>query len=92
MVWQALSDFRFRLAGGEIGPTIPKQFATGPAASTVDTLLAVYGTLPGEGSCVRAFVDDCVGEHVETEILDSQDWVNGLALVADRYQHGRANC
>jgi 2-polyprenyl-6-methoxyphenol hydroxylase-like FAD-dependent oxidoreductase len=51
--------------------------------------LSVYAGNADDEAAVRAFVDDCVGEHVETEILDSQDWVNGLALVADRYQHGR---
>ena len=51
--------------------------------------LSVYAGNADDDDAVRAFVDDCVGEHVDTEILDSQDWVNGLALVADRYQRGR---
>ncbi|WP_063713183.1 FAD-dependent monooxygenase [Nocardia jiangxiensis] len=38
---------------------------------------------------LREFIDDSVGEHVEVEILGSQDWVAGLALVAQRYQRGR---
>lgn len=42
-----------------------------------------------DDEALRAFIDDCVGEHVDVEILGSQDWVAGLALVADRYQHGR---
>jgi 2-polyprenyl-6-methoxyphenol hydroxylase-like FAD-dependent oxidoreductase len=51
--------------------------------------LSVYAGNADDDDAVRAFVDDCVGEHVDTEILDSQNWVNGLALVADRYQRGR---
>ena len=42
-----------------------------------------------DDDAVRALVDDCVGEHVDTEILGSQEWVAGLALVAGRYQRGR---
>jgi 2-polyprenyl-6-methoxyphenol hydroxylase-like FAD-dependent oxidoreductase len=42
-----------------------------------------------DDDALRAFIDDCVGEHVEVEILGSQDWVAGLALVARRYQGGR---
>jgi 2-polyprenyl-6-methoxyphenol hydroxylase-like FAD-dependent oxidoreductase len=51
--------------------------------------MSVYAGNADDDDAVRAFVDDCVGEHVDTEILGSQDWVNGLALVAGRYQRGR---
>jgi 2-polyprenyl-6-methoxyphenol hydroxylase-like FAD-dependent oxidoreductase len=51
--------------------------------------LSVYAGNADDDDAVRAFVDDCAGEHVDTEILGSQDWVNGLALVAGRYQRGR---
>jgi 2-polyprenyl-6-methoxyphenol hydroxylase-like FAD-dependent oxidoreductase len=42
-----------------------------------------------DDDALRAFIDDCVGEHVDVEILGSQDWIAGLALVAERYLHGR---
>jgi 2-polyprenyl-6-methoxyphenol hydroxylase-like FAD-dependent oxidoreductase len=42
-----------------------------------------------DDDALRALIDDCAGEHVEVEILGSQDWVAGLALVAQRYGHGR---
>jgi 2-polyprenyl-6-methoxyphenol hydroxylase-like FAD-dependent oxidoreductase len=42
-----------------------------------------------DDDAVRALIDDCAGEHVDVEILGSQEWVAGLALVAERYRHGR---
>jgi 2-polyprenyl-6-methoxyphenol hydroxylase-like FAD-dependent oxidoreductase len=42
-----------------------------------------------DDDALRALIDDCAGEHVDVEILGSQDWVAGLALVAQRYQHDR---
>jgi 2-polyprenyl-6-methoxyphenol hydroxylase-like FAD-dependent oxidoreductase len=48
----------------------------------------IQGDAEGD-KALRVFIDDCVGEHVEVEILGSQDWVAGLALVAGRYQRGR---
>jgi 2-polyprenyl-6-methoxyphenol hydroxylase-like FAD-dependent oxidoreductase len=42
-----------------------------------------------DDDAVRALIDDCAGEHVDVEILGSQEWVAGLALVAQRYRHGR---
>jgi 2-polyprenyl-6-methoxyphenol hydroxylase-like FAD-dependent oxidoreductase len=49
----------------------------------------VYAGNADDDDALRAIVDDFVGEHVDIEILDSQDWVNGLALVADHYKRGR---
>jgi 2-polyprenyl-6-methoxyphenol hydroxylase-like FAD-dependent oxidoreductase len=43
-----------------------------------------------DDDALRALIDDLVGEHVEVEILGSQDWVSGVALVAGRYRVGRA--
>jgi 2-polyprenyl-6-methoxyphenol hydroxylase-like FAD-dependent oxidoreductase len=48
----------------------------------------IQGEADDDGA-LRAFINDCVGEHVDVEILGSQDWLAGLALVAERYQHGR---
>jgi 2-polyprenyl-6-methoxyphenol hydroxylase-like FAD-dependent oxidoreductase len=42
-----------------------------------------------DDDALRLLIDDLVGEHVEVEILGSQDWVSGLALVAGRYRAGR---
>jgi 2-polyprenyl-6-methoxyphenol hydroxylase-like FAD-dependent oxidoreductase len=42
-----------------------------------------------DDDALRALIDDCAGEHVDVEILGSQDWVAGLALVARRYREGR---
>ena len=51
--------------------------------------MSVYAGNAEDDDAVRAFVDDCVGEQVDTEILGGLDWVNGLALVADSYGRGR---
>jgi 2-polyprenyl-6-methoxyphenol hydroxylase-like FAD-dependent oxidoreductase len=42
-----------------------------------------------DDDALRALIDDVVGEHVDVEILGSQDWLSGLALVAARYRAGR---
>ena len=42
-----------------------------------------------DDEALNAFVDDLVGQHVEVEVLGSQDWVSGLALVAACYRTGR---
>jgi 2-polyprenyl-6-methoxyphenol hydroxylase-like FAD-dependent oxidoreductase len=51
--------------------------------------MSVYAGNADDDDALRAIVDDFVGEHVDIEILDSQGWVNGLALVADQYTSGR---
>jgi acetolactate synthase I/II/III large subunit len=51
--------------------------------------MTVYAGDADDDDALRAIVDDFVGEHVDIEILDSQGWVNGLALVAGRYTSGR---
>jgi hypothetical protein len=51
--------------------------------------MTVYAGNADDDDDLRAIVDDFVGEHVDIEILDSQGWVNGLALVADHYKSGR---
>ena len=48
--------------------------------------MTVYAGDADDDDALRAFVDDFAGEHVDVEILDSQGWVNGLALVADQSQ------
>ena len=51
--------------------------------------MTVYAGDADDDDALRAIVDDFAGEHVDIEILDSQGWVNGLALVADQYKRGR---
>jgi 2-polyprenyl-6-methoxyphenol hydroxylase-like FAD-dependent oxidoreductase len=51
--------------------------------------MTVYAGDADDDDALRAIVDDFVGEHVDIELLDSQGWVNGLALVADHYKSGR---
>jgi 2-polyprenyl-6-methoxyphenol hydroxylase-like FAD-dependent oxidoreductase len=51
--------------------------------------MTVYAGDADDDDALRAIVDDFAGEHVDIEILDSQGWVNGLALVAARYRSGR---
>jgi hypothetical protein len=46
--------------------------------------MTVYAGDANDDDALRAIVDDFAGEHVDIEILDSQGWVNGLALVADQ--------
>jgi 2-polyprenyl-6-methoxyphenol hydroxylase-like FAD-dependent oxidoreductase len=42
-----------------------------------------------DDDALRRAVVDCVGEPVDVEILDSQDWIAGRALVAERFGEGR---
>jgi 2-polyprenyl-6-methoxyphenol hydroxylase-like FAD-dependent oxidoreductase len=51
--------------------------------------MTVYAGDADDDDALRAIVDDFAGEHVDIEILDSQGWVNGLALVAEHYTRGR---
>jgi 2-polyprenyl-6-methoxyphenol hydroxylase-like FAD-dependent oxidoreductase len=51
--------------------------------------MTVYAGDAEDDDALRVIVDDFAGEHVDIEILDSQGWVNGLALVADQYKRGR---
>jgi 2-polyprenyl-6-methoxyphenol hydroxylase-like FAD-dependent oxidoreductase len=43
----------------------------------------------GDEDGTRELARDCIGEDVEVEVLDTQDWVAGRALVSDHYGHGR---
>jgi 2-polyprenyl-6-methoxyphenol hydroxylase-like FAD-dependent oxidoreductase len=51
--------------------------------------MTVYAGDADDDDALRAIIDDFAGEHVDIEILDSQGWVNGLALVAEHYKRGR---
>jgi 2-polyprenyl-6-methoxyphenol hydroxylase-like FAD-dependent oxidoreductase len=51
--------------------------------------MTVYAGNADDDDALRAIVDDFAGEHVDIKILDSQGWVNGLALVAEHYKRGR---
>lgn len=51
MLWQAESDFRFRMAGGHVAPNPPPEFERFPAVASIDE----NGRPPHGASDVRAF-------------------------------------
>jgi 2-polyprenyl-6-methoxyphenol hydroxylase-like FAD-dependent oxidoreductase len=52
----------------------------------------LYNAVKGDASdddAVLRLVTDCVGQALEVEILDTQEWIAGRALVAEQYGRGR---
>jgi hypothetical protein len=73
LLWQALSGFRFRMPGGEVGPEPPHSFRVG----IVDSL-RFDGIPAGQGADVVTFAHD---KNVSTIVVDPNDPVNWASLL-----------
>jgi hypothetical protein len=70
LLWQALSGFEFRLAGGQIGPEVPKSFASEYSETHPVAGLIAGGIPPDEGHTVLALAE---AKGVSAIVIDKSD-------------------